>query len=84
MKEEKCCSKKCIFGKFNCVCKLCDHPWCLGGLWTHSDGFCEEMGASCDDGIQNQDETGIDCGGICPSCTAAPSNAPWGGFEGLP
>jgi len=23
---------------------------------------------TCDDGIQNQDETGIDCGGSCPSC----------------
>jgi len=23
---------------------------------------------TCFDGIQNQDETGIDCGGICPSC----------------
>ncbi len=43
MEEEKCCSKKCIFDRFNCVCKLCDHPWCLGGLWVHSDGFCEEM-----------------------------------------
>jgi hypothetical protein len=27
-------------------------------------GVCE----TCDDGIQNQDETGIDCGGVCPPC----------------
>lgn len=24
--------------------------------------------ASCSDGIQNQDETGVDCGGSCPAC----------------
>lgn len=24
--------------------------------------------ASCEDGIQNQDETGVDCGGVCPVC----------------
>ena len=23
---------------------------------------------TCSDGIQNQDETGVDCGGVCPSC----------------
>ena len=23
---------------------------------------------TCSDGIQNQDETGIDCGGVCPAC----------------
>ena len=25
---------------------------------------------SCDDGIQNGDETGVDCGGSCPACVA--------------
>ncbi len=29
--------------------------------------------ASCSDGIQNQDETGIDCGGVCPPCAASSS-----------
>ena len=24
---------------------------------------------TCDDGIQNQDETGIDCGGPCTGCS---------------
>ncbi|MBW2523983.1 MAG: DUF4990 domain-containing protein [Deltaproteobacteria bacterium] len=28
---------------------------------------CEDC-PSCDDGIQNQDETGVDCGGICAAC----------------
>ncbi len=27
-----------------------------------------EVNATCDDTIQNQDETGIDCGGVCPAC----------------
>ena len=32
---------------------------------------------SCTDGIQNQDETGIDCGGTtCPSCPVPPNVAP--------
>jgi hypothetical protein len=32
--------------------------------------------ASCSDGIQNQDETGIDCGGSCPNaCPVPPSEA---------
>src|SRR5690606_34810781 len=25
-------------------------------------------GATCDDGVQNQGETGVDCGGPCPAC----------------
>ncbi len=32
------------------------------------DGSCIYDTASCSDGIQNQDETGIDCGGVCASC----------------
>ncbi|MEL6636741.1 MAG: hypothetical protein AAFW73_22095 [Bacteroidota bacterium] len=31
-----------------------------------------ETVATCSDGIQNGDETGIDCGGDCPACTVAP------------
>ena len=23
---------------------------------------------SCEDGIKNQDETDVDCGGVCPAC----------------
>jgi hypothetical protein len=29
---------------------------------------CEGTCVSCSDGIQNQDEEGIDCGGVCPPC----------------
>jgi hypothetical protein len=28
---------------------------------------------SCNDDIQNQDETGVDCGGVCPACPPPPS-----------
>jgi len=35
-------------------------------------GYCNPYGIcsqpSCDDGWQNQDETGVDCGGPCPPC----------------
>ena len=24
--------------------------------------------ATCSDGKRNQDETGVDCGGVCPAC----------------
>jgi len=42
----------------------------------------EEPTASCTDGIQNQDETGVDCGGSCPPCvyntmTANIDGTPW-------
>jgi len=37
---------------------------------------CQEtyavLGETCSDGIQNQDETGIDCGGVCPACIVTP------------
>jgi len=28
---------------------------------------------TCSDGIQNQDETGVDCGGVCPACSVPPT-----------
>ena len=28
----------------------------------------EEVKGTCSDGIQNQDETGVDCGGACTAC----------------
>ena len=32
---------------------------------------------TCNDGVQNQDETGVDCGGAsCPTCPEPPSTAP--------
>jgi len=46
---------------------------CLGGC---TDGACT---ATCSDGMQNQDETGIDCGGSCPaSCTDCMADAGFG------
>jgi len=56
-----------------------------------SDGKCKRMyscasssGGTCSDGIQNQDETGVDCGGKCAPCNThcttgtkyAPSDTP--------
>lgn len=32
--------------------------------------------ASCSDGIQNQGETGVDCGGPCPPCPTGPTLVP--------
>jgi hypothetical protein len=50
-------------------------------------------GETCADGIQNQDETGIDCGGVCPACPVlivthltlidADSDQPMPGFDPL-
>ncbi|MEM6292135.1 MAG: hypothetical protein AAGA54_12745 [Myxococcota bacterium] len=31
------------------------------------DGTCTPEGSSCDDGVQNGDETDVDCGGSCPA-----------------
>ena len=31
--------------------------------------------ATCFDGIQNQNETGIDCGGVCPPCDSSTTNS---------
>ena len=38
----------------------------IGGLFITSG--CGDDSASCEDGKQNQGETGIDCGGPCPNC----------------
>ena len=34
---------------------------------------------TCSDGIQNQNETGVDCGGSCSACTPPPDPSPSGG-----
>jgi hypothetical protein len=55
----------------------------IGGVFSGEiDGFPIELyeaiedvplpPPSCIDGIQNQDETGIDCGGVCPACPPPP------------
>ncbi len=44
-----------------------------------SSGGCGNSGpvATCTDGIQNQGETGIDCGGPCAPCPCAGTNVSW-------
>jgi parallel beta-helix repeat protein len=37
---------------------------------TCSGGICQSTAATCSDGIQNQGETGVDCGGPCPACSS--------------
>lgn len=34
----------------------------------------EELQSTCSDGIQNGDETGLDCGGSCSACESLPEN----------
>lgn len=34
--------------------------------------YPEVLVFTCEDGVQNQDETGIDCGGVCPACDNDP------------
>lgn len=47
---------------------------CVCGGVTVASGYCcagvpgAEPCPSCEDGIQNQGETGVDCGGPCPAC----------------
>lgn len=38
------------------------------------EGITMSGGPSCNDGIQNQGETGVDCGGPCSPCTGADAN----------
>jgi hypothetical protein len=33
-----------------------------------------DTSATCTDGLQNQDEEGVDCGGSCPACKSCPSS----------
>ena len=44
--------------------------------FVFGDGSLEQPpdeGGTCSDGIQNGDETGVDCGGSCPPCVEIPS-----------
>jgi len=42
-------------------CGTCGHVCSVGTCWN---GTC----ATCSDGIQNEGELGVDCGGPCPAC----------------
>ena len=54
------------------------HPYECGGrcyvdaAQAESAG-CTNTSPTCNDGIQNQGETGVDCGGPCPACNATPT-----------
>lgn len=43
----------------------------------------EENKGTCSDGIQNQDETGIDCGGVCGACQEG-TQGKWKSFPVAP
>jgi len=49
-----------------CMLAGCDDEDSVEGC-TDCTTSCDDC-ESCDDGIENQDETGIDCGGVCPAC----------------
>ena len=38
---------------------------CSSGLLCHADGQCRTIYGTCNDGIRNQGEDGVDCGGPC-------------------
>lgn len=40
------------------------------GLFS-SDGGCNEPPVHCSNGIQDEDEVGVDCGGTCPACNSS-------------
>lgn len=46
------------------------------GVYYDNVSLTTNAAASCSDGVQNQDETGIDCGGsTCPACPSPPTVA---------
>ena len=46
------------------------------GVYYDNVSLTTTPAASCSDGIQNQDETGVDCGGAtCPACPTPPNSA---------
>lgn len=63
-----CASGSCDGGK--CVEKGCseENKDCGEGFVCNEDNWTCEAEVSCSDGIQNQDETDVDCGGKCGPC----------------
>ena len=46
------------------------------GVYYDNISLTTSAAASCSDGVQNQDETGVDCGGAtCPACPTPPATA---------
>jgi len=67
-----------------CTPVSCAANTCIGSTCTNNCGTVEQGTKSCttpptptcSDGIQNQGETGIDCGGPCTACTTPPPTTP--------
>lgn len=49
---------------------------------THFSLFGIYILPTCSDGIQNQDETGVDCGGLCNACSSSSGNSGGGSSGG--
>ncbi len=56
------CSEGAVAGECVCGTATVDSGYCCAGV--PGDAPCP----SCEDGVQNQGETGVDCGGPCPAC----------------
>ncbi len=65
-----CCSTGCAPDHANAGAAY-DCVYCCANT---GDGACADS-ATCSDGIQNQGETGIDCGGPCAACPSGPECA---------
>jgi hypothetical protein len=54
------------------TCESSDTTNCVGSSPVTESQSCV-VAPTCSDTIQNQDETGIDCGGVCTACVVAPT-----------
>ena len=63
---------ECLTGETSC--SGLNYLTCNDGCsWTNNGqviGLCGVPGGTCSDGVLNQDEIGIDCGGVCPACVS--------------
>ncbi|MCP4123470.1 MAG: hypothetical protein GY751_17105 [Bacteroidetes bacterium] len=53
----------------------------VGFSTSCSEETTEEPMETCSDGVQNQDETGVDCGGVCDDCEPIPTKEFWIKFK---
>jgi hypothetical protein len=56
--------------RFDCLFE-CVEGTCGGSPHVDTCPCCSWGFENCDDGVKNQDETGIDCGGICAPCASS-------------
>ena len=75
------CPDGCADGN-SCTQDLCEDGVCtypVAGAGTLCEngvcdrGECISSQETCDDGVLNQDETGVDCGGVCNACSSEES-----------